>query len=268
MKTLAIVNQKGGVWKTTTAVTVAHGLAALGKSTLLVDLDAQGNVADCLGLKKGPGLYDFLAREAGLAAIVESGRPRLDVVMGDRMTAELKRTLAGDAFGIFKLRNALMDVSTEYDVCVLDAAPGADILQMGALVACTHFLLPVGLAELAVIGAVDALGMVASLKKHDAFKGTFLGVLPTQWDRTTNESQAQLEAMTSKFQALVWPPIPQDTKAREAARFGKSLLEYAVDGRAVRGVEIGGKLVGGYGRVVSRLVREMGLEQDLRNSRI
>lgn len=259
MKTLAIVNQKGGVWKTTTAVTIAHGLAALGKAVLLVDLDAQGNCADCLGLEKGPGLYDFLAKGAGLAAITESGRKGLDVIMGDRMTAELKRTLAGDPFGIFKLRNALAEVAGEYDVCVLDAAPGADILQMGALVACTHFLLPVGLAELAVIGAVDALGMVASLKKHDAFKGAFLGVLPTQWDRTTNESQAQLEAMTGKFQALVWPPIPQDTKAREAVRAGQSLLEFAPDGRAVRGVEIGGKPVGGYARVVARLLREMGL---------
>lgn len=257
MKTLAVVNQKGGVWKTTTAVTVAHGLAALGKDVLLVDLDAQGNVADCLGLRKGPGLHDFLVKDAGLAAVTESGRPHLDVLMGDRMTAELKRQLAGDPFGIFKLRNALAEIADEYDVCVLDAAPGADILQMGALVACTHFLLPVGLAELAVIGAVDALGMVASLKKHEAFKGTFLGVLPTQWDRTTNESQAQLEAMTGKFQALVWPPIPVDTKAREAVRFGKTLLEYAVDGRAIRGVEIEGKMVGGYGRVVARLVKEM-----------
>jgi len=83
MKTLAIVNQKGGVWKTTTAVTVAHGLALCNLDVLLVDLDAQGNVADCLGLKKGPGLHDFLLRGAGLQAITESGRPHLDVIMGD-----------------------------------------------------------------------------------------------------------------------------------------------------------------------------------------
>ena len=121
MKTLAIVNQKGGVWKTTTAVTVAHGLALCNLDVLLVDLDAQGNVADCLGMKKGPGLHDFLMRGAGLQAITESGRPHLDVIMGDPMTAEMKRALAGDPFGIFKLRDALVDVASEYDVCVLDA---------------------------------------------------------------------------------------------------------------------------------------------------
>jgi chromosome partitioning protein len=261
MKTLAIVNQKGGVWKTTTAVTVAHGLALCGLDVLLVDLDAQGNVADCLGLKKGPGLHDFLLRGAGLQAITESGRPHLDVIMGDPMTAEMKRSLAGDPFGIFKLRDALVDVASEYDVCVLDAAPGADILQMGALVACSHFLVPVGLADLAVIGAVDALGMVASLKKHDAFKGQFLGVLPTQWERTTSESQYQLEMMTSKFGNLVWPPIPVDTKAREAPRYGLTVLEYAMDSRAVRGVQVNnGRTVGGYAHMVARLRREMRLE--------
>lgn len=259
MKTLAIINQKGGVWKTTSAVTIAHGFAMSDKHVLLVDLDAQGNVADALGLKKEPHLHAFLTQDAGLRAITRSGRSLLDVIMGDRMTAETKRRLASDPFGIFALRNALAEIDNEYDLCVLDAAPGADILQMGALVACTHFLIPVGLSDLAVIGAIDALGMVASLKKHDAFQGHFLGIMPTQWDRTTRESQYQLETMVSKFNTMVYPPIPVDTKAREAARYGQTLLEYAIDGRAVCGVKMGERREGGYVRVISRLMREMNL---------
>lgn len=259
MKILAIINQKGGVWKTTSAVTIAHGLAMSGHDVLLVDLDAQGNVADALGKEKKPCLHAFLTDNAGLKAVYPSGRVGLDVVMGDRMTADTKRLLASDPFGIHKLRDALAGIAHEYDVCILDAAPGADILQMAAMVACTHFLIPVGLASLAVIGAVDALQMVASLKQHGAFNGRFLGVLPTQWERTTNESQHQLELMTNKFQALVWPPIPVDTKAREAARLGLTLLEYAMDDRAIKGVPIKGKFEGGYARVVARIIRELAL---------
>lgn len=259
MDTLAIINQKGGVWKTTSAVTIAHGLAKSGYSVLLVDLDAQGNVADALGMKKKPHLHTFLTANAGLSAVYPTGRDGLDVVMGDRMTADTKRLLSADPFGIQKLKAALDGVAREYDVCILDAAPGADILQMSALVACTHFIIPVGLAELAVIGAVDALGMVASLKQHGAFSGRFLGVLPTQWERTTNESQHQLEMMTEKFNQLVWPPIPVDTKAREAARLGQTLLEYAIDSRAVTGVALNGHFCGGYARVVARLIKELNL---------
>jgi chromosome partitioning protein len=259
VQTLAVVNQKGGVWKTTSSVSIAHGLAIGGWHVLLVDLDAQGNVADVLGLEKRDALHRLLIRNE-TDVVVPTGRDRLDVVLGDRMTADAKRVLAGDPFGIFKLRDALEDYDARYDVCVLDAAPGADILQMGALVACSRFLVPVALSQLAVVGAVDALGMVASLRKHGAFRGVFLGVLPTHWERATKESQLQLEAMTSRFSDMVWPPIPVDTRAREAAREGETLWEYTPGGRAAVGVETEtGQRIGGYLQVIKRLIKTLEL---------
>jgi chromosome partitioning protein len=259
MKILSILNQKGGVWKTTTAVTVAHGMTVGDRRVLLVDLDAQGNVADCLGLEKKPSLHALLTGGDPIDAVSPSGRPRLGVVMGDRMTAETKRLLSSDPFGVFKLREALEGLADGYDVCVLDSAPGADILQMGALVAATHFLIPVALDDLAVVGAVDAINMSHSLEKRGAFQGAFLGVLPTQWERTTKESQYQLAAMTDRFGERAWPPIPVDTRAREAARNGKTLFEYDQTCRALRGVKTDSGTVGGYIRVIRRLLRELDL---------
>jgi len=263
MKVLAIVNQKGGVGKTTTAVTLAHGLALYGCQVLLVDLDAQGNVADSLGLEKSDGVYRLLVEgPPGSRVVTFSGRQGLHVVLGDKRTMEAREILAGRSFREYALQNTLGEVGDGYDVVVLDAAPGADVLQVSALVAATHFLVPVALDHLAVVGVMDMLSTAASLGQERRLGGEFLGVLPTMWERTTRESQAQFEGLAAEFGEWVWPPIPLDVKAREAPAHGKTLYEYA-DGlscRALDGVDVdGGRLVGGYRQVLSKLVGVLGL---------
>ena len=257
MFTLAIVNQKGGVGKTTTAVTLGHGLAIAGANVLLIDLDAQGNVGDALGLEKNNGLYRLLFVD-GATAIQSSGRDRLDVVLGNHSTVEAKSRLAGMDFREYALRDKLASIKTEYDVCVLDVAPGVDILQVAALVACDAFLIPVELSYLAVIGASDAVTSAATLmRRNPGSCGHFCGVLPTSWERTTNESQEQLQALVELFGEQIWPPIPLDVKAREAPAHGQTLWEYAPDCRALRGIEIGAVRRGGYKQVLGRLVLEI-----------
>lgn len=257
MKTIAIVNQKGGVGKTTTAVTLAHGLARRGYYTLLIDLDAQGNVADALGLDKRGGLYDLLVSKAGRRAITRNVRPQLDAVLGDKTTVEAKQILAGKPFRERALAGALAGLG-DYDVCILDVAPGVDLLQIGALVSSTHFMIPVSLSALAVVGVGDALATAASLRELDVLQAHFLGVLPTFWERTTNEGHEQLKGLVAQFNSLVWPPIPVDVKAREAPAYGQTLWEYAPRSRAVVGVKNGnGRSMGGYEAVLARLISEV-----------
>jgi chromosome partitioning protein len=254
---LAIINQKGGVGKTTTAVTLGHGLAREGRRVLLVDLDAQGNVADALGLEKWPGLYQLLVVGGKENAIVSSGRERLDVIPGDKYTVEAKQILAGRSFREYALRDALAWVADKYDVVILDAAPGVDVLQIGALVACDAFLIPVALDHLAVVGAGDALASAASLSKIGGFQGRFLGILPTMWERQTKESHQQLLALAHQFGRMVWPPVPRDVKAREAPRHGQTLWEFAPGCRALVGVQFNGAHQGGYGQVLARFRQEV-----------
>lgn len=255
MNTIAILNQKGGVGKTTTAVTLAHGLAMSGYRTLLVDLDPQGNVADSLGIDKGGMLYALLVD--GWVEPVSSGRENLDVILSDKTTVEAKTILAGRPFREMALKQALDELSGQYDVCVLDTAPGADVLQVAAFVAADKFLIPVSLSHLAVVGASDALATAASLRQVGGFAGDFLGVLPTLWERSTSESHTQLEVLARSFASLVYPPIPQDTKAREAAAHGQTLWEYAPKSRALQGVSVKGNDVGGYLQVLARLTDEV-----------
>jgi len=262
---LAVVNQKGGVGKTTTAVTVAHGLALHGWRVLLVDLDAQGNVADALGLEKRPGLYRLLIDGAGTdanasalrkQAIERSGRKGLDVVLGDGRTAEARQVLAGRSFREGALRKALAGLGA-YDLCILDVAPGVDLLQVSALVAATHFIFPVALSYLATVGAADALASVVAWRNEGELSARFLGVLPTFWERSTRESHEQLVGLVAQYGELVWPPVPLDVKAREAPAFGKTLWEYAPKTRALAGVAIEGERRGGYERVLARLMGEL-----------
>jgi chromosome partitioning protein len=259
MKTLAIMNQKGGVGKTTTAVTLGHGLALQGYSALIVDLDAQGNVGDALGLTKEPGLYNLLIAKAGEQAITSSGRPNLDLVLGDKRTVEAKQLLITEPFREQILRQALKDFNG-YHYIILDVAPGVDVMQVSALVAADAFLIPVALDHLAVVGASDAMTSAAHLKRTGGLEARFLGLLPTFWERTTNESHQQLKALAAQFKRLLWPPIPRDTKAREAPAHGQTLWEYAPTCRALDGVKLrnGDRKFGGYRQVLDRIIQDVG----------
>lgn len=254
MQTLAILNQKGGVGKTTTAVTLAHGLARAGYDTLLIDLDAQGNVADSLGLKKTDNLYRFLIDDAPGACIESSGRDNLGVILGHKRTVEAKQILSGMNFREYVLKRKLSGVGG-YQYAVLDVAPGVDVLQVAALVAADAFLVPVSLDHLAVVGASDILASVAALGQVGAFQGRFLGILPTRWERKTTEAHTQLQLLAQHFKQWVWPPIPEDVTVKEAHRAGKTLWEFAPSCRALKGAELrNGQLAGGYAQVLEKLL--------------
>jgi chromosome partitioning protein len=259
MSVLAIVNQKGGVGKTTTAVTLAHGFALRGKRVLLIDLDSQGNVADCLGLPEGGDLYDLLSprNETDPELLiqnvaVDSGRPALDVIRSDKTTATLKQMLAGDDFKVYRLQDAL-EYST-YDLVILDCAPSVDLLQTAAIVAAYYVLVPTRLDQLAMKGVRDVLKSMKTVEGRIRREIRLAGILPTFYDRVTSESYLQLKHLAKAFGPQVLPPIPTDTQCRVASRHGKTLWEFAQNSRALRGyVHEDGERIGGYKEVLGRI---------------
>jgi chromosome partitioning protein len=262
MTVLAVVNQKGGVGKTITAVSLAHGFALHGYRTLLMDLDPQGNVADCLGMPAGNDLYRLIFPDEAVRlplalAASGSGRENLDVVRSDRTSANLKMAIGA----LPGPREFLLDdvlSSAPYEVVVLDCAPSVDILHTLAVVAAHYILIPTRLDQLAVKGVRDMLTTLKSLERVTTCQ---LGaIIPTFYDRTTNESYLQLKHLVKNFQNYVWPPIPQDVVCRESTRFGKTLWEYSPNTRALNGyTDRAGKLIGGYRQVIERV--EEGLLQ-------
>jgi len=251
MRTIVVVNQKGGTGKTTTAVTLAHYLALHGSQVLIVDTDPQGHVAVALGLEKDQGIRRLIDRAAnGLTdpLPIVSARPNLDAILSDQKTRNAKRTLAAMDFRETVMRKALAEVALQYDVTVVDCAPSADVLHISALVAATDILIPTRLDHLAVDGVNEVLKTIVQVRGSLGGGLNVRGIIPTFYERRTKETALQLTALVEAFEGLVMPPIPTDVRLREAPAFGQTIWEYRPRTNAVVGVQRsqGGKRFGGY----------------------
>lgn len=253
MKIIAFANQKGGVGKTTTAVTLAAGLARQNIKTLLVDLDPQGHVAFALGLDKSPGLYRLIVMDEAVSKVTVSARHNLDILPGDKRTEKVKRHITLSDF-----REGILDEllrRTAYDVVLLDMAPSLDVLHINGLVASDFVIIPTRLDALAVDGVKEILLTMGEIaQRRHPFQG--YSILPTFFDRTTRETMTQFQDVIKTFGKRVWPPIPQDTRVRESAAYGKTLWEYAPDSPALIGFMEGKQRLGGYQQILDR-VREV-----------
>jgi chromosome partitioning protein len=250
-KIICVANQKGGVGKTTTAVTLAHGMALRGYRVLIVDLDPQGHVAFGLGMEKAPGLYHLILEEQGLSQVVVRARKNLDAVLSNKSTEAVKRYVTTLNFREQILAQVLQE--SDYDVVFLDTAPSLDVLHVAALVASTWVVIPTRLDALAIDGVNEILHSIAEIAQQGNPPAGY-NILPTFFERTTKETMVQLREVATVFGRQVWPPIPQDTKAREAAAFGKTLLEYAPGSPAMAGYSKGQVNVGGYTDVLERMM--------------
>jgi len=247
---IAVANQKGGVGKTATAVNLAHGAARMGKTTLLVDLDPQGNVADSLGISEGNDLIPMLE---GYSEPLQA-RADLHVIRSDKATANYKSVLAGRDYREYVIAEALTQYQREYSLIILDCAPSVDVLHVAALTAANYLVIPTKLDQLAVKGVLEILRTMGAVNRRGG-RASLAGIVPTFYDRTTTETQVQLEHLAGAFGSQVWPCIPMDAKLRAANRAGKTLWEFSPRSRALVGIAGMG---GGYQSVLNCLLQITG----------
>lgn len=239
--TILIANQKGGVGKTLTAVSLAHGLAIKGFSTCLIDLDSQGNCANSLGVPAGNDLYYWLQNLNSNANLVGiPARDNLYLIRSDKTTAILKTILAGVDFRERILSKAINHLD-QFDIVILDAAPSADILHTAAILAADYIIIPTRLDQYSVKGVIDIIDTVYSINQMGG-SASIYGILPTFYELTTSETDKQLNNLVAQFGPLIMPVIPLDTRVRELNRLGKTLWESGEKPRSLIGLD--GK--GGY----------------------
>lgn len=251
MNIFSFANQKGGVGKTTTAVTLAAGLAQKKIRTLLVDLDPQGHIALSFALEKSPALYRFLCLAEPLQETVVNVRPNLDLLCGDKSTEKVKRQITRMEFQESILAEQLR--SSCYDVILLDLAPSLDVLHINGLFASDWVVIPTRLDVLSMDGVKEILITMAEINQRGhRYRG--YSILPTFFERTTRESLVQFKEITRLFGTHVWPPIPQDAHVREAPAYGKTLWELGRSSPALEGFKNGRQFLGGYKQVLDRML--------------
>jgi chromosome partitioning protein len=252
---IAFANQKGGVGKTTSAVTLASGLAAQGLSTLLIDLDPQGHVALSFGLPKSPALYRFLSLNEPLDQLTISVHPHLDLLCGDSTTEKVKRQIARMEYPDSVLADLLAGAS--YDVILLDLAPSLDVLHRNGLWASDWVVIPTRLDPLSLDGVAEVVKTMHELEK--CYRG--YTILPTFFERTTRETLQQFRNVTAVYGAHVWPPIPQDAHVREVSADGQTLWAMKHTA-ALDGFKSGRQTLGGYRQVLTRLLEVIHAEEN------
>ena len=198
----------------------------------------------------------MVACSASYHKVSVHARENLDIVPGDKKTEKAKRSVVISNYPTEILKRVLEDAP--FDVIILDMAPSLDVLHVSALMASDWVLIPTKLGAMAVDGVMVAqsatMNEVLRSMGEVVERGHRLGysILPTFFDRTTREAVVQLKAMVETFNGHVWPPIPQDTKAREAPAYGKSLWEYCPRSPAVIGYD--GSHESGYISTLRRVV--------------
>lgn len=218
---------KGGVGKTTATVTIGHGLALLGYTVVIVDLDAQGHVAYYLGLERRPMVYQLLIDETPIRKCVMMARkPRLCIVPSDASTAVAQEKLVTMRFNELRLKQALDPFQGEVDFVILDTAPGAGALHDAAMGA-SDYVLAVVEASAAALDGLNLLTQTVWEFQGAGYPVSLLGVVPMMIDDRTIASQNAMEALRSAEDGLapVYPGIHRATIFQRSVSDGKTIWE-------------------------------------------
>ncbi|MCB9577260.1 MAG: ParA family protein [Polyangiaceae bacterium] len=243
-RVLAVFNHKGGTGKTTTAVTIAAGLAERGARVLLVDTDGQGNVGVSLGLKAERSLYHVLVMGLSIEQAVTTVRPGLDVLPSNETLAAAELYLAGRKQRDRVLASRLERARELYDFVIVDCSPSLSLLNQNALVLADAVLCPVACDYLSLVGVRQVLRTIKHVNKLLSHPVKLWGVLPTLFDARARICHEALDTLREHFGERCFEPVRLAIKVKEAPARGKTLLEYAPGSSAATD----------YVRVVDRLI--------------
>ena len=230
-KIIAVVNQKGGVGKTTTAVNLGAYLANAGRSVLLVDVDPQANASSGLGIetrKIKQGIYDALIGQARIFDIIKRSKQH------NYYVAPATAALAGAAIELigmedreFRLLRLLNQVKEEYDYIIIDGPPSLGLLTVNSLTAADEVLIPIQSEYYALEGLGQLLETIALIQNNLKPSLGILGAVITMYDRRNRLSELVKKEIEEYFPQRVFNSIiPRSVKLAEAPSYGQTILSY------------------------------------------
>ena len=231
LKILSIVNQKGGVGKTTTSINLAACLHKMKRKVLLIDLDPQSNATRGSGVDSATlqsSVNDVLLGRSSIdEAIVSSVHDGYDLLPATPTLTESEVSLVSKNNREFILKNTLEDISSNYDYILMDCPPSLNILTVNSLVSATGVLIPVQCEFYALQGLSELVNTINQIQSSSNESLKIEGILRTMFDSRNNLSNDVSDQLSEYFpNELYKTKIPRNIRVAEAPSHGKSILQY------------------------------------------
>jgi len=230
MRTIAIVNQKGGSGKTTTSVNLAAALTELGQRVLLIDLDPQGSTSMWYGFKeRGKALFDLLTEDSAFEQAIEKTEyDKLHMVPASMLLAGVEKALANEVASESILKNKFHKMAEKpWDYILMDCPPTLGILSLNALTFANEVLIPVETHVMALSGLVQLLKTINLVKDRLNPTLEIAGILPCRVDNRTKHSQEVVTQLRTRFEGKVYQSvIRENIRLAEAPLHVKPITHY------------------------------------------
>ena len=246
---IGVLNHKGGTGKTTTVVNLAAGLALRGARVLCIDLDAQGSLAMCLGVRYTYSLADMLMGQAEPRACIVQARDNLDLIASDSSLLQAE----GEMWRLddHRLARQILVSKTygledRYDYVILDFSPSASILSESGLQYVRELIVPVSMSYMALIGTRQVIATLKSIGRVPGHHVRLYMIIPTLYSGRVRQDREVLGILQRHFADRVTEPIRKNVKLTESPSHHKTIYEYSPRSGAAAD----------YRRLVERVLRD------------
>lgn len=229
---IGVVNQKGGVGKTTTAINIATGLGLAEKKVLMVDFDPQGNATTGFGVKKKSldnTMFDVVTGKCRPQdAIIETHYKNIRIMPSNQKLSDAEPILTNMEQKNFQLRKALVQVKDDYDIVIIDSLPSLGVLAVNTLVACDTIIVPMVCEHFAREGLAQLMLTIKTVKQKYNRDLNIMGIIFNMVDKRLTSGNEIMNDIKTAFdkRAVFKTEIPRTVKISEAQSHGESIINY------------------------------------------